>query len=126
MNQKMRSALFYYFFCFFRLSRLSPGSALFMVASSTVGIHPAAVNVDEVPSFTTIYGFIVVQTTRLVHKYNNEPCINIMIRKTKYNHPSNDRKTRNDLAQKTTEMSRMSMVFVKKLHAHGVSGLISG
>ena len=88
-----------------------------MVASSTVGIHPAAINVDEVPSFTTIYGFIVVQTTRLVHKYNNEPCINIMIRKTKYNHPSDDRKTHSDLAQKTTEMSRMSMGFVKKLHA---------
>ena len=89
-----------------------------------MGIHPAAVNVDEVPSFNTIYGFIVVQTARLVHKYNNEPCINIMIRKTKYNHHSDDRKTRSDLAQKTTEMSRMSMGFVKKLHAHGVSGLI--
>ena len=96
-----------------------------MVASSTVGIHPVAINVDEVPSFTIIYGFIIVQTARLVHKYNNEPCINIMIRKTKYNHPSDDRKTRSDLAQKTTEMSRMSMGFVKKLHAHGVSGLIS-
>jgi len=90
-----------------------------------MGIHPAAVNVVEVPSFTTIYGFIVVQTARLVHKYNKEPCINIMIRKTKYNHPSDDRKTRSNLAQKTTEMSRMSMGFVKKLHAHGVSGLIS-
>ena len=83
----MRSVLFYYFFCFLRLSRLSPGSALFMVASSTVGIHPAAVNVDEVPSFITIYGFIIVQAARLVHKYNNEPCIDIMLRKTKYNHP---------------------------------------
>jgi len=58
-----------------------------MVASSTMGIHLAAVNVDEVPSFTTIYGFIIVQAARLVHKYNNEPCIDIMIRKTKYNHP---------------------------------------
>ena len=58
-----------------------------MVASSTMGIHPAAVNVVEVPSFTTIYGFIVVQAARLLHKYNNEPCIDIMIRKTKYNHP---------------------------------------
>jgi len=43
-----------------------------------MGIHPAAVNVDEVPSFTTIYEFIVVQTARLVHKYNNEPCIKIL------------------------------------------------
>ena len=58
-----------------------------MVASSTMGIHPAAINVDEVPNITTIYGFIVVQAARLVHKYNNEPCIDIMIRKTKYNHP---------------------------------------
>jgi len=57
-----------------------------MVASLTMGIHPAAVNVDEVPSFTTIFGFIIVQAARLVHKYNNEPCINIMISKTKYNH----------------------------------------
>ena len=97
-----------------------------MVSSSTVGIHLAAVNVDEVPSFTTIYGFIVVRAARLVHKHNNKPCIDIMIRKTKYNHPSDDRKTRSDLAQKTMEMSRMSMGFVKKLYAHGVSGLISG
>ena len=51
-------------FSFFNYSGLSPGSALFMVASSTVGIHPAAVNVDEIPSFTNIYGFIVVQTAR--------------------------------------------------------------
>ena len=97
-----------------------------MVASSTMGVHPAAISGDVVPSFTTIYGFIVVQTARLVHKYNNEPCINIMIRKIKYNHPSDDRKTRSDLAQNTTEMSWMSIAFVKKLHAHGVSGLISG
>ena len=41
---------------------------------------------DVVPSFTTIYGFIVVRAARLVHKYNNEPCIDIMISKTKYNH----------------------------------------
>ena len=40
-----------------------------------MGIHPAAINVDEVPSFTTIYGFIIVQAARLVHKYNNEPYI---------------------------------------------------
>ena len=96
-----------------------------------MGIHPATVNVDEVPNFITIYGFIVVQAARLVHKYNNELCIDIMIRKTKYNNqkghePSDDRKTRSDLAQKTTEMSRLSMIFVIKLHAHGVSGLISG
>ena len=103
-----------------------PGSAWFTVASSTMGFHPAAVNVDEVSSFITIFGFIIVQAARLVHKYNNEPCIDIMIRKTKYNHPSDDRKTRSNLAQNTTEMSRMSMGFVKKLHAHGVSGLISG
>ena len=56
-----------------------------MVASSTMGIHPTAVNVDEVPSFTTIYGFIIVQAARLVHKYDNEPCIDIVISKTKYN-----------------------------------------
>jgi len=72
---------------FLRLSGLSSGSALFMVASSTMGIHPAAINDDVVPSFTTIYGFIVVQAARLLHKYNNELCIDIMIGKTKYNHP---------------------------------------
>ena len=64
-----------------------PGSAWFTVASSTMGFHPVAVNVDEVSSFITIFGFIIVQAARLVHKYNNEPCIDIMIRKTKYNHP---------------------------------------
>jgi len=52
-----------------------------------MGVHPAAISGDVVPSFTTIYGFIVVRAARLVHKYNNEPCIDIMIRKTKYNHP---------------------------------------
>jgi len=40
---------------FLVLSELSPGSALFMVASSTMGVHPAAINGDVVPSFTTIY-----------------------------------------------------------------------
>ena len=58
-----------------------------MVASSTMEVHPAAIIGDVVPSFTTIYGFIIVQAARLVHKYNNEPYIDIMIRKTKYNHP---------------------------------------
>ena len=41
---------------------------------------------DVVPSFTTIYWFIIVQATRLVHKYNYEPCKDIMINKTKSNH----------------------------------------
>ena len=95
-----------------------------------MGIHPAAINDHVVPSFTTIYWFIVVQAARLVHKYNNEPCIDIMIRKTKYNNqkghePSDDRKTRSDLAQKTSEMSSRSMIFVMKFHVHKESGLIS-
>ena len=42
---------------------------------------------DIVPNFTTIYWFIIVQAARLVHKYNNNPYIDIMIRKIKYNHP---------------------------------------
>jgi len=41
---------------------------------------------DVVPSFTTIYWFIIVQAARLVHKYNYEPCKDIMISKTIYNH----------------------------------------
>ena len=41
---------------------------------------------DVVPSFTTIYWFIIVQAARLVNKYNYEPCKDIMIGKTKYNH----------------------------------------
>jgi hypothetical protein len=42
---------------------------------------------DVIPSFTTNYRFIVVQAARLVLKYNYEPCINIMISRTRYNHP---------------------------------------
>ena len=41
---------------------------------------------DIVPNFTTIYWFIIVQAARLVHKYNYEPCKDIMISKTNYNH----------------------------------------
>jgi len=68
---------------------------------------------------------------RLVHKDSYEPCIDIMINETKYNHPKghwpwDDCKTRSDLAQKTSEMSRRSMIFVMKFHAHEESGLISG
>ena len=66
------------FLFFLRLSRLSCSSALFMVASSTMGVHPAAISGDIVPSFTTTYGFIFVRAARLVHKYNNEPCIKIL------------------------------------------------
>ena len=51
------------------------------------GVHPAAINGDVVPSFTTIYWFIIVQAARLVHKCNNEPCIDIMISRTQNNHP---------------------------------------
>ena len=40
---------------FLSCSGLSPGSALFMVASSPMGIPLAAVNGDVVPSLTTIY-----------------------------------------------------------------------
>jgi len=68
---------------------------------------------------------------RLMYKYSYEPCIDIMINETKYNHPKghwpwDDCKTRSDLAQKTSDLSRMSMTFVKKLHAHGERGFISG
>ena len=41
---------------------------------------------DVVPSFTTIYRYNIVQAARLVHKYNYEPCKDIMINKTKSNH----------------------------------------
>ena len=93
-----------------------------MVANSTIEIHPAAVNVDEVPSFTTIYGFIVVQAARLVHKCNNEPYIDIMISRTQKTtilkgiygrKPYDDRLAHSDLAQqKISEKSSMSMAFV--------------
>ena len=94
-------------FFFLRLSGLSSGSALFMVASLTMGIHPAAINDDVVPSFTTIYWFIVVQAARLVHKHYYELCKDIMISKTTTTivkgvydwKPYNDRKTRSDLVQ---------------------------
>ena len=76
-----------FFLFFFWEFGLSPGSALFMVASSTMGVHLAAINGDVVPSFTTIYWFIIVQAARLVHKYNYEPWKDIMIRETKHNHP---------------------------------------
>ena len=120
------------------LSGLSPGSALFMVASSTMGVPLAAVNGNVVPSFTAICWFIIVQAARLVHKCNNKPCIDIMISRTQNNHPKghlwwetkmivwlvatwHNRRSRRD--QGWAWLLRWIRT---ELHAHGVSGLIYG
>jgi hypothetical protein len=51
------------------------------------GFPVAAMIGDGFPSSTTNCRFIVVHAARLVLKYNYEPCINIMLGRTKYNHP---------------------------------------
>ena len=78
--------IFYYFLFFVKIIRATSRQCLVYGRKLDHGDSSCSCHGDVVPSFITIYGFIVVQAARLVHKYNNEHCIDIMISKTNYNH----------------------------------------
>ena len=68
-----------------------------MVASSTMGIPPAAINGDVVPSFTTIFLFMTVQAARF-----GNPEMIIRLAATWHKR------------RKVSEISRMSIAFVMR------------